>query len=140
MHHPSVDFAAISHDCRPRLSTRAARPLARAKPFEFPADTFSFSNALYFDYQVKPGGGLKIQKRATGKVPDYSRHCFTLVRAVLQFYKYAEFRPTCRGFRTKNTASGFFNLAGSLSGVLDQKKRFSFLVTLTSTAFRPIIP
>ena len=93
MHHPSVDFAAISHDCRPRLSTRAALLLARAKPFEFPADTFSFSNALYFDYQVKPGGGLKIQKRATGKVPDYSRHCFTLVRAVLQFYKYAEFRP-----------------------------------------------
>ena len=68
-------------------------PLARAKPFEFPADTFSFSNALYFDYQVKPGGGLTIRKRANGKVPDYSRHCFILVRAVLQFYKYAEFRP-----------------------------------------------
>jgi hypothetical protein len=68
-------------------------PLARAKPFEFPADTFSFSNELYFDYQVKPGGGLMIQKQANGKVPDYSRHCFILVRAVLQFHKFAEFRP-----------------------------------------------
>ncbi len=28
-------------------------PLAEAKPFEFPADTFSFSNALYFEYRVK---------------------------------------------------------------------------------------
>jgi len=68
-------------------------PVARAQPFEFPADTFSFSNQLYFDYQVRPGGGLTIQKRANGKVPDYSRHCFVLVRAVLQFHKFAEFRP-----------------------------------------------
>jgi hypothetical protein len=68
-------------------------PVARAKPFAFPADTFSFSNELYFDYQVKPGGGLTIQERANGKVPDYSRHCFILVRAVLQFHKFAEFRP-----------------------------------------------
>jgi len=66
---------------------------ARAKPLEFPADTFSFSNNLYFDYQVTPGGDLKIQKRLNGKVPDYSRHCFILVRAVLQFHKFAEFRP-----------------------------------------------
>jgi hypothetical protein len=68
-------------------------PSAEVKPFEFPADTFSFSNALYFEYRVKPGGGLTIQKRANGKVPDYSRHCFVLVRAVLQFQKFAEFRP-----------------------------------------------
>jgi hypothetical protein len=68
-------------------------PLAGAKPFEFPADTFSFSNQLYFDYQVKPGGGLTIQKRANGKVPDYSRHCFVMVRGMLQFHKFAEFRP-----------------------------------------------
>ena len=66
---------------------------ASAKPFEFPADTFSFSNNLYFDYQVTPGGELKITRRANGKVPDYARHCFVLVRAVLQFHKFAEFRP-----------------------------------------------
>lgn len=76
--------------------------VAKAKRFEFPADTFSFSNALYFDYRVTPSGGLTIERRATGKVPDYSRHCFVLVRAILQFHK----------------------------------KRFSFLVMLTYTAFR----
>lgn len=68
-------------------------PLAEAKTFEFPADTFSFSNALYFEYRVKPDGELTIQKRANGKVPDYSRHCFVLVRGVLQIQKFAEFRP-----------------------------------------------
>jgi hypothetical protein len=31
--------------------------------------------------------------RRKGKVPDYSRHCFQLCRAVLQFYKFTEFRP-----------------------------------------------
>lgn len=67
--------------------------VAKAKPFEFPADTFSFSNNLYFDYHVDPNGGLTIRRRPNGKVPDYSRHCFVLVRAVLQFHKFAEFRP-----------------------------------------------
>jgi hypothetical protein len=42
--------------------------VARAKPFEFPADTFSFSNQLYFDYLVNPSGELTIQRRANGKV------------------------------------------------------------------------
>ena len=67
---------------------------ARGKPFEFPADTFSFSNNLYFDYQATPGGGLKITKPPKGRPADYyARHCFVLVRSVLQFHKFAEFRP-----------------------------------------------
>ncbi|HZC34034.1 MAG TPA: hypothetical protein VE242_00395, partial [Chthoniobacterales bacterium] len=64
----------------------------RGEPFHFPQDTFSFSNQLYFDYQTTQKGELEIQRRADGKVPDYSRHCFVMVRSVLQFRRFAEFR------------------------------------------------
>lgn len=68
-------------------------PLAKANPFKFPAETFSFSNELYFEYQVKPDGKLIIQHRTNGHGSDaYSRHCFVLARAMLQFHKFAEFR------------------------------------------------
>ena len=69
-------------------------PPVEANPFQFPADTFSFSNELYFEYQVRPGNKLIIQRRTDGHGSDaYSRHCFVLVRSILQFHKFAEFRP-----------------------------------------------
>jgi hypothetical protein len=74
----------------------ALATLANAKPFRFPQDTFSFSNQLYFDYQTTQSGELQIHPRADGKIPDYSRHCFVLVRSVLQFQRFAEFRPDLR--------------------------------------------
>ncbi|HZC34380.1 MAG TPA: hypothetical protein VE242_02135 [Chthoniobacterales bacterium] len=64
----------------------------KGEPFHFPQDTFSFSNQLYFDYQMTQKGELEIQRRADGNVPDYSRHCFVMVRSVLQFHRFAEFR------------------------------------------------
>jgi hypothetical protein len=63
------------------------------KPFHFPQDTFSFSNQLYFDYQTTASGDIQIRQRPDGKIPDYSRHCFVLVRSILQFRRFAEFRP-----------------------------------------------
>lgn len=67
--------------------------LANGKPFHFPQDTFSFSNQLYLDYQTTRKGDIRVQRRADGKTPDYSRHCFVLIRSVLQFQRFAEFRP-----------------------------------------------
>jgi hypothetical protein len=71
----------------------ALATLANGKPFHFPQDTFSFSNQLYFDYQTTPQGDVQIHHRADGTSPDYSRHCFVLVRSLLQFHRFAEFRP-----------------------------------------------
>jgi hypothetical protein len=70
----------------------ALATLASGKPFHFPQDTFSFSNQLYFDYQTTQKGDVQIHQRADEKIPDYSRHCFVLVRSVLQFRRFAEFR------------------------------------------------
>jgi hypothetical protein len=71
----------------------ALATLVNGKPFHFPQDTFSFSNRLYFDYQTTQRGEVQIHRRTDGKAPDYSRHCFVMVRSVLQFERFAEFRP-----------------------------------------------
>jgi hypothetical protein len=65
----------------------------QSRSFHFPSDTFAFSNYTYFDYQATPQGGLEISRRPRSKIPEYSRHCFAMVRAVLEFYQFAEFRP-----------------------------------------------
>jgi hypothetical protein len=71
----------------------ALATIVNGKPFHFPQDTFSFSNQLYFDYQTTQKGDVRVQRRTDAKTPDYSRHCFVLVRSVLQFQRFAEFRP-----------------------------------------------
>jgi hypothetical protein len=65
---------------------------AKSKTFQFPADTFAFENQTYFDYRPLTASQVQISRR-TGKPPDFSRHCFQLCRAVLQFFQFAEFRP-----------------------------------------------
>jgi hypothetical protein len=65
---------------------------AWSRSFDFQTDTFAFANQTYFDY--KPLGDSQIQiARRQGRVPDFSRHCFQMCRAVLQFFRFAEFRP-----------------------------------------------
>jgi hypothetical protein len=65
---------------------------ASSKVFSLQNDTFHFSNQTYFDYKVASDQEIVIARRK-GRVPDYSRHCFQLCRAVLQFDRFAEFRP-----------------------------------------------
>ena len=67
-------------------------PTAWSKAFNFQTDTFAFANQTYFDYKPAADRAVKISRR-NGSVPDYSRHCFQLCRAVLQFRQFAEFRP-----------------------------------------------
>ncbi|MBV9391379.1 MAG: hypothetical protein JOY96_05750 [Verrucomicrobia bacterium] len=66
---------------------------AANKPFEFPADTFAFSNETYYLYKTSQNGDVEIQRRPDGAIPDFSRHCFVLTRGVMQFYKFGVFRP-----------------------------------------------
>ncbi|HEY1476513.1 MAG TPA: hypothetical protein VGF37_02415 [Chthoniobacterales bacterium] len=70
----------------------SSSPTAWSKTFNFQTDTFAFANQTYFDYKPVSEREVKISRR-TGYLPDYSRHCFQLVRAVLQFHQFAEFRP-----------------------------------------------
>jgi hypothetical protein len=65
---------------------------ASAREFNFPSDTFAFSNQTYFDYKPIAENQIQISRRR-GPPPDYSRHCFQMCRAVLQIYQFAEFRP-----------------------------------------------
>jgi hypothetical protein len=65
---------------------------AWSKPFDFKSDTFAFKNQTYYDYKVVSATEIEIIRRH-GKVPDFSRHCFQMCRAVVQFYKFAVFRP-----------------------------------------------
>ena len=66
---------------------------AESRTFNPTTDVFSFSNELYFDYKSTELSDVRISHQIEGKTPDYSRHCFILTRSVLQFYKFAEFRP-----------------------------------------------
>jgi hypothetical protein len=65
---------------------------AWCKTFAFPADTFGFENQTYFDYKPLTDSQIQIIRRH-GRVPDFSRHCFQMCRAVLQFFQFAEFHP-----------------------------------------------
>ena len=66
---------------------------AKEAPFRFPQDTFSFSNNLYFDYRPDQSGHITAHRRNPGDIPDFSRHCFSLVRSILQFRRFAVFDP-----------------------------------------------
>lgn len=69
---------------------------ASARPFDFARDTTVFVNDTVFDYR---GGeirsmfsGGQVEKMATGE-RVYTRRCFVLARATVQFWKFARFDP-----------------------------------------------
>jgi hypothetical protein len=64
-----------------------------AKTFQFPQDTFAFSNETYFAYHVDENGQLHISPRQEGEKAAFARECFVLTRSILQFHKFAEFNP-----------------------------------------------
>jgi hypothetical protein len=63
-----------------------------SRTFDFQSDTFAFQNQTYFDYTPLSATQTQISRRH-GKPRDFSRHCFHMCRAVVQFYKFAEFHP-----------------------------------------------
>jgi hypothetical protein len=65
-----------------------------SKTFDLQTDTFAFENQLYFDYKPLSDSQTQILiRRRHGRPPDFSRHCFQMCRAVVQFFQFAEFRP-----------------------------------------------
>jgi len=69
-----------------------ALPLRAAMPgFDWRADTIAFSNDTVFAYGIDEAGHLTIHRRE--KPARFAHRCFVLVRAVLQFHKFARFDP-----------------------------------------------
>jgi hypothetical protein len=59
--------------------------------FDWKADTIAFSNDTVFAYGIDEAGRLTIHRRTTPA--RFAHRCFVLVRAVLQFHKFARFAP-----------------------------------------------
>lgn len=73
----------------------ACAGMAHAAPFYFDRDTFAFHNATVLKYK----NGLPTLQRQLASDPanQYTRRCFVMSRAVVQFRKFARFDP--RGVR-----------------------------------------
>src|SRR5271156_4817336 len=72
------------------LASAHARAAA-ATHFDWRTDTIAFSNDTVFAYDIDAAGHLSIHRRA--KPARFAHRCFVLVRAVLQFHKFARFAP-----------------------------------------------
>jgi hypothetical protein len=64
---------------------------AAPRPFRFDTDTFSFANETVWNYV--DGKVQSDSSRAESKKRDYTRRCFVVTRAAVQFWKFARFDP-----------------------------------------------
>ena len=63
---------------------------ASDRPFQFPADSFAFSNDLVWDYHFdKETGAIRTVRR--NPTPDYTHRCFVVTRSARQFFQFAKF-------------------------------------------------
>ena len=72
-------------------ATSQPPPFADRRSFDFSKDTFSFSNELSWEYFFDANG--KWTNRPREPQPDYKQHCFVVVHAAKQFFKFAKFDP-----------------------------------------------
>ena len=69
-----------------------APPVNTGRPFDFARDTFAFPNETVWSYA--DGHRLDSAAAANGKPADhYTRRCFPMAAAVIQFWKFARFAP-----------------------------------------------
>ncbi len=64
------------------------------KRFAFDHDTFAYPNELRWTYQIDSNG--KKTTARTEPPPEYSLHCFPMVRAAREFFYHARFDPNLR--------------------------------------------
>jgi hypothetical protein len=74
------------------LGTRAYEPatVRAPAPLKYPDDTFEFKNETVWNYV----GGSVQPDTDKAHVREYTRRCFVLSRAVVQFWKFARFDPS----------------------------------------------
>jgi len=78
-------------------------PTASAsRPFHYDTDTFSFANETVWNYV---GGTVQSgSPSAQARKRDYTRHCFVVTRAAVQFWKFARFDPEAKPLAPKQLA------------------------------------
>jgi hypothetical protein len=69
----------------------AHRQFTGSRPFAFEKDTMSYANELVWDYSFDAQG--KWVHRRHEPAPDYTHHCFVVVRSARQFFQHATFDP-----------------------------------------------
>jgi len=72
-------------------STPQATALVGAHRFEFQRDTFACANELVWEYRFDETGHWTSRPRKPK--PDYTHHCFVVVRSAKQFFEHARFDP-----------------------------------------------
>jgi hypothetical protein len=65
--------------------------LASTRAFNFNQDTFAYANELVWEYRFDENGRWVHQRRTPE--PQYTHHCFVVVRAARQFFQNARFDP-----------------------------------------------
>jgi len=61
------------------------------RPFRYETDTFAFANETVWNYV--DGSVQAESSRPSAKKRDYTRRCFVVTRAAVQFWKFARFDP-----------------------------------------------
>jgi hypothetical protein len=76
---------------RPALSAYEPPAAPAPRPFRYDTDTFSFANETVWNYVN--GSVQSESSREPAKKRDYTRRCFVVTRAAVQFWKFARFEP-----------------------------------------------
>jgi hypothetical protein len=82
---PGIFFAALLL----ALCGCASDPFVGKRPFDFQTDTFSYPNALVWEYHFDANGKWVHHRREPPA--DYTHHCFVVVRSARQFFENARF-------------------------------------------------
>jgi hypothetical protein len=64
---------------------------AGPRPFKFGSDSFAYANELVWEYHHDASGRWTHRRRQPP--PEYTHHCFVVVRAARQFFELARFDP-----------------------------------------------
>lgn len=77
----------------PTGESGGATDLREGRAFDFRRDAFAFANETKWRYSVDPVTGRQV---STARVPepDYTLHCFAMVRSARQFWLHARFEPS----------------------------------------------
>jgi hypothetical protein len=75
------------------LAPTTAAFATQQPPFDPGKGVLSFSNETYYEYSTDANGYVTFHRRNVAEENLYSRHCFVMVRAVMQSHKFAEYRP-----------------------------------------------
>ena len=61
------------------------------RPFRYDTDSFAFANETVWNYV---NGSVQDESSSPERKRDYTRRCFVVTRAAVQFWKFARFDPT----------------------------------------------